>query len=152
MIVSVILFAASAAALLWLYFYMKKRELRGTVVGELPIHDELYRFLEYADDGYILAHETDQISFFSPYASPAVCHAVMDRIHHSPAKMFGTRSLRIRTWRVCKAGDGYYLVRKNITHRTVQAKQGLRIALGDDMEEVWKVSVRPDGYRVEDVN
>ena len=152
MIVSAILFTASAGALIWLYFYLKKRELGGTVVGDIPIQEELFRFLEYADDGYILAHETNQISFFSPYASPAVCHAVMDRIHHGPPKMFGTRSLRIRTWRVCKADDGCYLIRKSITHRTVLAKQGMRIALGDDMEETWKVSVRSDGYIVDDVN
>lgn len=152
MIVSAILFTVSAGALVWIYSYLKKRELRGTVDGDIPIQEELYRFLEYADDGYILAHETNQISYFSPYASATVCHAVMDRIHHGSSKMFGTRSLRIRTWRVCKAGDGYFLIRKSITHKTVEAKQGLRIALGDDMEETWKVSVRSTGYIVDEVN
>ncbi|MBO9596304.1 MAG: hypothetical protein J7559_00550, partial [Cohnella sp.] len=73
-------------------------------------------------------------------------------IQHGTPKMFGTGSLRIRTWRVCKEGDGYYLIRKSITHRTVLAKQGMRLALGDDMEETWKVSVSSDGYIVDDVN
>jgi hypothetical protein len=152
LIVFAILFTASAAMLAWFYFYMKKREIRGTAVGEIPIPEELLRFLEYADDGYILAHETNQISYFSPYASTAVCHAVMDRIQHGTSKMFGTSSLRIRTWSVCKVGDGYYILRKSITHRTVLAKQGMRLALGDDMEETWKVTVRPDGFIVDDVN
>lgn len=113
--------------------------------------DELYRFLEYADDGYMLAHETNHIEHFSPYASPAVCHDVLERMRQYSPKLFGTPSHRIRTWRVDKAGEGYYLIGKHIAHRAVSAGYGVRIALGDVMEETWRVSVIPGGYRVEDV-
>ncbi|WP_115995637.1 hypothetical protein [Cohnella lupini] len=115
------------------------------------IPPELYDFLEEADDAYILTHQTAEISSFSKYASNSVCNEVLEGIYKKPAKMFGTKNYRDRTWTVIDRQEDEIVLRKEIAHRSIKVKKGIRLTLGDHMIELWTVSLHSRGYLIEEV-
>jgi len=115
------------------------------------ISDDLLEFLEQADDAYILSHLMFQIEAFSPYATGAVCNALLDDMYRKPPRMFGTKKYRRRHWSVVEHHPDWLIVRKRLTHEKVKAGRGIYIALGDDMEELWTVSRLADGYLISNV-
>lgn len=138
--------------LLLSHHHMDKRKLAAKRSSRPDnISPELYEFLEQADDAYILTHESAEISCFSKYANSSVCNEVIEAIFKNPAKMFGTKNNRERTWSLIGQYSNEILVRKEITHSPIEVKRGIRITLGDHMVEVWKVSSGPRGFLVEDV-
>ncbi|WP_268624624.1 hypothetical protein [Paenibacillus alvei] len=115
------------------------------------ISSDVYDFLERADDAYILTHESIEISYFSQYATSTLCNEILESIYKNPPKMFGTRKYRVRTWSVLTYEDQGVLLRKELTHIPIKVRRGIKVALGDDMVEFWKISFLSNGYRVEEV-
>ncbi|MDQ0885063.1 hypothetical protein QFZ81_000151 [Paenibacillus sp. V4I9] len=116
------------------------------------ISKELFEFLEKADDAYILTHEAIEISFFSKYATSHVCNEVMESIYKNPAKLFGTKKYRERIWCVMQQQKNEIVLRKEISHKRIKVRKGIKVALGDDMVEYWTISHGADGFLVEDVS
>jgi hypothetical protein len=109
---------------------------------------ELIDFLEKADDAYILTHETIEISYFSKYASNAVCNEILEAIYKNPAKLFGTKNYRTRTWSIVEQEQDVIVLRKEIFHRNIEVKKGIHIALGDEIIEEWRISLGPNGFLI----
>jgi len=122
-------------------------------VSQTPqtVSGELFHFLEQADDAYILTHETLEIRFFSPYATNSVCNEIMEAIYQKPPKMFGTRRFRRRSWSIVKHNGSDIVVRKEIVHKPIVMKKGIRVALGDDMVELWTIACNAHGFVVKQV-
>jgi hypothetical protein len=112
----------------------------------------LMLFLEKADDAYILTHEAVDISFFSKFASTRVCNQIIDDIHKKPPKLFGTKNYRHRRWSVISQEKDKITVQKEITHKHIEVKRGIRVALGDDMIESWCITLNPNGFCIEEVS
>ncbi|GFN30947.1 hypothetical protein [Paenibacillus xylaniclasticus] len=115
----------------------------------LSMSQSLLDYLEKADDAYILTHHTADIAYFSQFASNEVCNEVMDWIWKNPRRMFGTKKHRIRRWQMLQMGGDSIIVRKELTHYPVKARRGIRVSLGDDLIELWELSIRAGNYRVE---
>lgn len=143
-------------AVITLLFYLQHWEQRQSAAKRLGrpegISQELYEFLEKADDAYILTHETAEISCFSKFANSSVCNEVLEAIYKNPAKMFGTRNYRDRTWSVIEQRRNEMILRKEIVHRAIEVKKGISITLGDHLIEYWKISLKPSGFLVEEVS
>jgi len=115
----------------------------------------LIAFANKADDAYILTHATLDIMPFSKFATGKVCNELIEFLYRNPPKMFGSKKHRKRTWTVMAYNDSLITLKKEITHRQVKVKRGMRIKLGDEMVEYWDIAVtakEPLGYKVQAVN
>lgn len=127
--------------------------LKPSIEGAPPsLSESLLDYLEQADDAYILTHDTENIAHFSKFASNEVCHEVMDWIWKNPRRMFGTKKHRIRKWEVVELGGDTIVVRKELSHRPVKVRRGMRFSLGDAFVELWELSFRRGDYRVEAIS
>ncbi|THF73920.1 hypothetical protein [Cohnella fermenti] len=113
---------------------------------------QLLAFLEAADNAYILTHLRKEISYFSKYAAHSVCNEVIDWIFKNPPKMFGTPRSRTRTWTVLDRDPERLIVRKQVLQHQIEVRRGMKVALGDDMVELWNVSRSSGGYLVTEVS
>jgi hypothetical protein len=104
----------------------------------------LMQFLEEADEAYIFAHQARQINPFIKYANSTVCDNILDDIrrHNNDPKLFGTKAYRERKWKIISASSNTVTVQKDLTHKHVKIQRGVQVAIGDDMHEIWKVSIR----------
>lgn len=142
---------AAVVAVLALGYYAVDRLNRQTVTDkdDGPVdYEALIRFVEQADDAYILTHATKNIMYFSKFASSRVCNEVMEFIYRNPPKMFGARKQRQRKWSVLAMERHGATLKKTITHRPVKVKRGMKIKLGDDMVEYWDIAFTSKGFRV----
>ncbi|MCD1257390.1 hypothetical protein B5M42_000885 [Paenibacillus athensensis] len=146
--------AALFAGMLVLFlFYYAARSQEKEQASEIPqaVTGELLHFLEKADDAYILTHETLEIRFFSRYATNLVCNEIMEAIYQKPPKMFGTRRFRHRSWSIVTQNGSELVVRKELVHKPIVMKKGIRVALGDDMVELWTITCHTHGFIIKQV-
>lgn len=112
----------------------------------------LIKFVEKADDAYILTHATLDIMYFSKFASSRVCNELIEFLYRNPPKMFGSKKFRKRDWYILDYQKNAITLKKTITHQYVKVKRGMKIKLGDDMVEYWDISIESNGFRVQAVN
>lgn len=98
-------------------------------------------FLDRADDAYMLAFESKNIKPFTPYADPAVCTAVLQEILSGEDRYFGTSKLRKRSWEVVLDDGRVVRAVKHVGHEAINCGRGLSIPLGDQISQVWDVTV-----------
>jgi hypothetical protein len=141
-------------AIIYLTYFRPKAKFTKVKIKDLTMlaSSDLLDFLEKADDAYILTYETSEIMYFSKYASSAVCHQVLDAIHKNSDRLFGTKKYRKRTWSIIEQKKNEILLRKVVTQKKIEVKYGIKVALGDEIIETWRVSLNPSGYLVEDVS
>lgn len=135
-------------------FFIKAKRVRieDQFIASEFISKELIVFLEKADDAYILTHETIEISYFSKYVSNNACLGVLEAIYKNPPLLFGTKRYRKRSWSYIKQDKNGILLQKKITHTQIEVKKGIKIALGDEIVEVWRISFNLKVFTVEDIS
>lgn len=141
------------AVLYGIYFLIQQERKSELPQRDYPFdYEALMKFVEKADDAYILTHATLDIMYFSKFASGKACNELIEFLYRNPPKMFGSRKHRRRSWDVLAHGERYVVLKKSISHRQVKVKRGMRIKLGDDMIEYWEIAVTSSGFEVQAVN
>jgi len=101
----------------------------------------LLGFLDKADDAYMLAFESKNIKPFVPFADPAVCTAVLQEILSGEDRYFGISKLRKRSWDIVLDDGRVVRAVKHVGHESINCGHGISIPLGDQLCQVWDVSV-----------
>lgn len=118
-------------------FFSSKRVIDNTTV--------LLNFLNEADEELIKAYETKRVNGFVEYASNSVLRYLTDKINSGESILFGTKTYRIRTWKIISDKGDTYFVRKELRHRHVKLSKSVYVAIGEDLDEYW--SIQKDGKK-----
>ncbi|RJX39137.1 hypothetical protein D3P09_16730 [Paenibacillus pinisoli] len=153
----ILILAVFAAAII----YVVRLVLQEVKENKKPDHPypfdfpALIAFANKADDAYILTHATLDIMPFSKFATGKVCNELIEFLYRNPPKMFGSRKHRMRTWTVMEYDAARVVLKKEITHRQVKVKRGMRIKLGDEMVEYWDIAMdagSDPGFVIQEMN
>jgi hypothetical protein len=101
----------------------------------------LVRFLEDAEDAYILAFKSKNIRPFTEFASSSVCTQILELILGSDERNFGLERYRERKWLVKEEKDNTVTILKEITHKDINIGRGMSITIADNVKQLWVVSV-----------
>lgn len=113
------------------------------------IPKRLKEFLNNADDAYMLAYATKNVTPMIPYADPAVCTALLQEILSGEEQYFGTSNLRNRKWSYVKMNGSTIQVVKELKHTPLSCGRNMAIALADAVDQFWDIRVDEDGsYKV----
>lgn len=113
--------------------------------------DTLREFLNKADEAMIHAYETKQLEGFIQYASNKVLCFVVDRINSKEQIFFGTQNYRTRNWIVLSDSGGCISIKKELRHRHVRLNKKIYVAVGEDVNELWKISITNGRYIIEEI-
>jgi hypothetical protein len=113
----------------------------------------LIKFLEDAEDAYILAFKSKNIKPFTEFADSSVCTQILELIFGDNRMNFGLKKYRERKWLVKEKTDKTITVIKEITHRDIDVGRGFSIPIADDVKQLWVVSVIGyNSYRIVKIN
>lgn len=104
------------------------------------ISQDLYDFLEAADNAYIQMYQSKSIKTFTPYASRELLYNLADMLPEADLRLFGSDKYRRREWLLVDNSSVFFRVKKQVTYKNIELRSGIKVALGDDMEEVWTVT------------
>lgn len=110
--------------------------------------NRLVKFLENADDAYILAFKSKNIKPFVPFASPDVLNRTLEKINSRSPKCFGISKYRNREWTVKREEDSLVIVLKDVTHGDISLNNGIYFPIADDERQIWTVAVLPGDYQI----
>ena len=119
--------------------------------SEEKIEKKLFKFLEEADDAYIDMYIDKNVSYFADYATEKLCDALEEVIIQPDAKLFSTKSCRIRRWQVLSEINNIIKVRKDVVHELVTVAKGVKLPMGDDVAEVWDIMRSNKGFIVSSI-
>jgi hypothetical protein len=101
----------------------------------------LIRFLENAEDAYILAFKSKNIKPLTEFVDNSVCTQILELIFGGEQLNFGLEKYRERKWLIKERTDKTITVIKEITHKNIDVGKGLSIPIADDVKQLWIVSV-----------
>lgn len=106
-------------------------------------------FLDEADEALIRTYETRQIKWFTSYASSSVLCFVVDKLNSGESILFGTKNYRMRSWSVLENKESVIIVQKQLRHRHVRLNKTIYVAIGEDVDEVWHVSITGNKFLID---
>lgn len=100
----------------------------------------LVEFLEEADEALIYAYETKHWSKLTNYVANGVILGVVEKLNSGQSTLYGIRAYRMRTWSIISRDANTFCIRKELRHQHVRLGRSIYVAIGEDKNEVWKVS------------
>lgn len=139
--------------------------ITATVIQHLQLKEDIYMFgifgkkqkctesaimsfLREADKAYVKALETKNVQMFEQYCTLPMSRNIEEIIGKGNLPYFGLERYRKVTWENLPEELHY---KKNLTHEDVKVTAKVRLALGDDMVELWTVVCQDDKYKVSDI-
>ena len=112
--------------------------------------NDLFKFLDKADDAYMKALESKNLTYFQPYASLAVLRRLQNRMK-AEEPYFGLARYRKRTWSIVSVTQELYTIEKNLSHDNIKVTTTVIIPLGEDVHELWTVEQVGGKFTVTDI-
>lgn len=113
--------------------------------------NDIIEYLEAADDAYMDAFETKDVSAFSKYCTRDVAYFVRDLVLSDTEQVFGLKRYRHREWCLVSDGDVIRVYFKKITHDPVEVIHRIAIAIADDISEEWTLERQDSRYVITDI-
>lgn len=104
-------------------------------------NDELIEFLESADDRYLEALETKDITLITSFVTLELYRELRENWEERSAVIVGPPRYRIRKWLLIRQDPTASIYRRSVNYKDVNIK-GIRLAVGDSLVETWQVSSR----------
>lgn len=109
---------------------------------------DIMEFLREADSAYIKALEQKNVKLFESYCTLPMSRNIAEIIGRGNLPYFGLERYRKVTWKVLPENLHYL---KNLTHDNVKVTAKVSLALGDDMNEEWTLTIQNNEYKVSDI-
>lgn len=118
-----------------------------------PTENAVIRYLNDADDHYLAMYKNRDVTLFQNYCCPKLAVKLKDMIDDHIEKEVGIKKYRHREWKVIERGEIIYAYQKDIIHDDIKLSGSLRLPLGDEFHEVWKIQREktPSGFIVLDI-
>lgn len=113
--------------------------------------NDIIKYLEKADDAYMTAFETRDVSEFSKYCTRDVLRQVKEMVMSGDDIYLGLDRYRHREWFLVKEGNTVKVYFKKITHDPVELVHKIAVAIADNISEEWTLLDAPSGYVITEI-
>lgn len=109
--------------------------------GSLPdIKDtKLLEFLNKASEAYIQSFTERQMKYLSKYVSDEVIRELLPTLKQDDILFIGTPKYRETVFTIIVDDNSTLKVKRELHHKNVELKRGIKMALGDDLTEIWEI-------------
>lgn len=108
-------------------------------------------FLEEADEAYIIAFKTKDVSTFSLYAESRLTRQIKEKVLSGSEIHFGIKRYRKREWTLIEEKDNKLIYDKLLTHDSVEFIHNICFPLGDSLHEIWEIDIKDNKYKVSSI-
>lgn len=122
-------------------FFFKKKHASSDVI----------KFLENADDAYMLAYTSKDVRSFEPYCTAKVLREVTEDVMSGKEVYFGLKKYMHRSWCLVKEDDIIKVYFKDVTHDNIEVIHKIAIPVGDRVSEEWTLEPSGKSYVVTEI-
>lgn len=112
---------------------------------------DIIRFLDQADDAYMLAYTSKDVREFAKYCTSEVLRELTEEVMSGKELYFGLKKYMHRSWCLEKDGDVIKVYFKDVTHDNVEVIHKIAIPVGDRISETWTLETSGKSYIVTEI-
>ena len=121
-------------------------------VNHSGLPDDLYEFLEEADERYIRAFETRSIGLLKEHFTRDCCYAISRWIlAEASSRYFCDEKFRTTTWTVVSETPERVELEKECIYKDIKLTISRSMKVSDDYKELWSVIISPTEFWVDSV-